>query len=168
MLRPEGYQNGLPDEVRFWALVDKQGPTQPHMRSRCWVWTAYRNAQGYGRFTATSYLWRTTLGLTTRLAHRLSWFIAHGALPPGLICHRCDNPCCVRPSHLRKGTHASNVQDKMQKGRWRGRPHAADQTTAAAIRRAYKAGSSQAVLALRFGLAQRSISKIVNRRGIYA
>ena len=35
---------------RFWEKVDKNGPTQPHMTTPCWVWTGGRGHFGYGSF----------------------------------------------------------------------------------------------------------------------
>ena len=32
------------DATEFWALVDKEGPTQPHMETPCWEWVGTRPA----------------------------------------------------------------------------------------------------------------------------
>lgn len=51
-------------------------------------------------------------------AHRVSWMIANGDIPDGLfVLHRCDNPPCVKPSHLFLGTQADNMEDMRAKGR---------------------------------------------------
>lgn len=88
-------------EDRFWAKVDRGG--------ECWLWTAGRDSSGYGSL-------RT--GHTKVSAHRLSWQLHHGQIPPGQnVLHRCDNPRCVRPDHLFLGTQADNVADMVAKGR---------------------------------------------------
>ena len=58
-------------------------------------------------------------GRKTYAAHRISWMMASGQdIPPGmLICHTCDNRCCVNPSHLFLGTHRDNNLDTQRKGR---------------------------------------------------
>jgi hypothetical protein len=33
------------------------------------------------------------------------------------VCHRCDNPPCVRPDHLFLGTVQENNEDRERKGR---------------------------------------------------
>lgn len=52
-------------------------------------------------------------------AHR--WIFCHlNAVPlstPLEVCHSCDNPACVRPTHLFLDDHAGNIRDMVSKGR---------------------------------------------------
>lgn len=97
-------------DVRFWSHVERT--------SECWEWvgaSANRGTKGrnYGVF------W---LGGKLEVSHRVSWVMERGPIPPGmLVCHRCDNPPCVRPDHLFLGTPTDNMQDMIAKGRaaWR-------------------------------------------------
>ena len=94
------------DEIdkRFWSQVDKRGPED------CWEWLGYRNKQGYGCISARR------IGLNTRRAHRLSFFLKYRYLPE-MVMHTCDNPPCVNPAHLRGGTALDNIRDMWTKGR---------------------------------------------------
>ncbi len=101
-----------PIAERFWPKVDKRGPND------CWLWTgSFRYA--YGRISVGAH------GAIS--AHRASWEIHNGPIPPGMfVCHRCDVPACVNPSHLFVGTHIDNETDKDAKGRRsRGARHSA-------------------------------------------
>ncbi len=93
--------------ARFWSHVNKDGPVLNAKLEQCWVWLRATNKRGYGivRYDGNN-----------ELAHRRSWLLATGNLPADMdICHHCDNPPCVRPSHLFIGTDADNVADCVSK-----------------------------------------------------
>lgn len=99
-----------PLQVRLFGRATPQGD--------CWVHPGERTAKGYARLDVDGRHHR---------AHRLAWELINGPIPPGMvICHKCDNPPCIRPSHLWLGTVAENNRDMVAKGRhFRSRKEAA-------------------------------------------
>ncbi len=75
---------------------------------RCWEWQSSKGLTGYGYFT---------VGDDNRRATHVAWFITHAVWPSMHVLHSCDNPGCVNPSHLREGTHADNMRDKVERRR---------------------------------------------------
>lgn len=100
-------QRGRPQTpigIRLLAKIDIE------VGSGCWRWTGAKVPQGYG-------LIKRKDGAQLR-AHRVAYELAVGPIPTGMfICHRCDKPDCVRPSHLFVGTHMDNMADMVTKGR---------------------------------------------------
>lgn len=101
-------------EERFWEKVDKDGPVPVHAPGigNCWIWKSSVDELGYGFF-------RVAMDENMRKAHRVSWILRHGDPGKLLVCHRCDNPSCVRPDHLFLGTNLDNIRDRDAKGRGR-------------------------------------------------
>ena len=139
-------------EARFWALV-----AIDFRPGACWHWRgAVEN--GYGRFK---------LNGGRSAANRVSFALFNGEAPSGkFICHRCDNPICVRPDHLFLGTPTDNMMDKVNKRR-----HAFGSRTGTAIlnersvreiRELLSDGQSLQSIAVRFGVAKRTVQKIKN------
>ena len=103
-------------DERFWAKVDKCGPVPAHRPDlgECWVWTGGRFSHGYGAFHVPEPR-DNNIGAH---AYALLRSLDLAELPAGShACHHCDNPLCVRASHLFLGTPLANMQDKVAKGR---------------------------------------------------
>lgn len=149
--------------VSFWSRVNRT--------KGCWLWRGATNWDGYGRFRVGTKLAR---------AHRVSYEEVNGGrIPAGfIVMHTCDEPRCVRPSHLRLGTHAENIAEREAKGRGAGgdafpramRPRRQNHGCAkltdaqvAEIRQSYAAGgSSHASLARKFGVSKKTVTLILN------
>jgi HNH endonuclease len=117
-----GVTRTTPIEERFWRSVDKRGPRQGHMKTRCWVWTGTKQPLKQRKVEHRIY------GLIAKggdngnmLVHRYAYRLQVGELVAGLqVQHRCDNPLCVRGSHLKQGAQADNSRDMVERDRPRG------------------------------------------------
>jgi hypothetical protein len=139
---------------RFWNRVEFDGPIPeacPEL-GNCWLWAGAKS-RDYGHVRS---------GSKMLAVHRTAFEIQnHVAVPEDLdVCHRCDNPSCVRGTHLFAGNGFQNLQDAVRKGR--ARFHKVTPAQAREIRQRYKNGESQTALAVEFGVCQSNISKIVH------
>lgn len=89
---------GISDRDRFLSKIEKSD-------DGCWIWTAFRDRGGYGKFG-----WNGRVGL----AHRFAYEEFISPIPDGLtIDHLCRNPACVNPDHLEPVTMAENIHRGM-------------------------------------------------------
>lgn len=153
---------------RFWSKVDRDNGSVPAHRPdlhKCWIWTGAKS-NGYG------VLGRGGRGTGVVRATHVAINISTGHLVPegSLVCHACDNPSCVRPSHLFVGTAADNSADSVAKGRAVAPPlHAGSDCHLAKlrpadvieIRRLAASGAKQRAIAQRFSIHRSNVSAIV-------
>lgn len=87
------------DERRFYAKV-----ALPNGQG-CMLWLKDKNSKGYGQFR---------LNGRRPLAHRISYTLAYGEIPDGLVIDHvkargCTSPLCVAPLHLEAVTQQENL-----------------------------------------------------------
>ena len=138
--------------IAFWEKVLGNG---------CWEWHGKRITSGYGM------MMRNRKHI---LAHRLSYELAFSPIPKGkLVCHRCDNPRCIRPSHLFVGTMKDNQEDMVAKGRSpkgeKNGSHKLCEENVLEIRRRYANGEgTQETISKDYNVSRTTIQGIVEHR----
>ena len=86
----------LTGRQNFWAKVEKT--------ETCWTWTGAKLGGGHGVFGVEG---------VTKLAHRLSYEMAHGPIPAGfVVIQTCDNKACVNPPHLKAVTKKQSSENQ--------------------------------------------------------
>ena len=133
--------------------------------SGCWEWLGSKR-NGYGRMIIGS---RTDGTRKSVSAHGISYELTYGEIPIGMeVCHKCDNPSCVNPSHLFLGTRQDNIDDRERKGRNnppKGEKNAKAKLTekdVLDIRKKRAAGKSFGKLAKEYGVCKKTIQNAVS------
>lgn len=89
-------------QTRFWNKIDRRKADE------CWLWTGFRNKQGYGHFQINKQAVK---------AHRQMLVFCGVPIEGLVVMHLCDNPSCVNPAHLRAARQIENIKDCLSKGR---------------------------------------------------
>ncbi len=144
---------------KVWDCIEKA--------DGCWRWTGSSDRYGYAarRFLidGKQYTWKI---------HRLIYTVEIGEIPDGMsVCHSCDNPGCVNPSHLWLGTHTENMKDRDRKSRGvvapKGERNALSKLTEQQVRemrRRRASGESLSKLAIAFRISPHHLSNICRRK----
>jgi hypothetical protein len=136
------------DEQRFWRGVIPRGDDE------CWGFD--RKPNGWQQIEI---LFKGKRQLVSRLMYSMT----KGPIPFGLnVCHTCDNPSCVNPSHLWVGTQQENVMDCAKKNRKGTQKLTTDQIID--LRKQALDGTPLAVLASQFHVSPQYASRVA--RGI--
>lgn len=124
----------------------------------CWIWVGCKNRNGYGQIVVE--------GTRREEAHRVAWRLAYGDIPAGKwVLHTCDNPPCVRPSHLYLGDQTRNMADMAARGRsQRGERHHNAKLNDDIVRHVREVGGSSTQVAAVLGLSPRTVRSVRQRK----
>lgn len=124
--------------------------------NECWNWTHATSNHGYGSFTFNGKRY---------IASRLAYEIYIGPIEKGHhICHKCDNPKCVNPSHLFSGTIKENMSDMVKKNRSaKGQNHSQSKLNdrqVKIIKKLIKQNRKNIEIAAKFNINRRTVNHI--------
>ena len=127
-------------------------------RESCWLWSGAVSSRGYG-------VMATDEG-SSDSPHRVSFRLFVGPIADDLhVLHSCDEPLCVKPSHLFLGTNSDNIADKMLKlrqSRLTGQQNGRARLTADQVIFARSSHMATRDLASMFGVCEATIRHAIN------
>ena len=87
------------------------GQVPDNLETPCLEWIGYKDRAGYGKIKIEG---------ESKSAHRVAWEASSRIELPSdvYVCHHCDNPSCINPTHMFPGTSTENNHDMMEKGRF--------------------------------------------------
>ena len=144
----------VPFELQDWMYLPHDCPEVP-LDSECWIWRFGRSPAGYATIYAKG---------GRRLVNRVTMGVLGLPSSTHSVTHDCDNPPCVRPSHLRVASHAENmagmVDRKRSKRGNRNPVRVLSEADIPPIRRQLAAGESLRSVARQYGVHMGTIISI--------
>ena len=135
------------------ARIERMVAKQP---GGCWLWLGKTDTCGYGRMKVGRRLVR---------AHRVAYESFVGAIPDSAsVLHSCDVPACCFPGHLRVGTSAMNVADKVERNRQAKGTQLRAKLTEASVLGILADGRSHRVIADDYGVSHNIVGRIKRRQ----
>lgn len=147
---------------RFWTKVN--------FTDECWTWTASTHKTPPSQYHKGHFPYgRIGIGKKVIKAHRVAYELCNGPIPAGMfVLHKCDNPKCVRPSHLKLGNHTQNMQDMADRHRVpRGVDHQfskLDDEKVVQIRKLKQKGFKQRSISIIVNICESQVCEIVKGR----
>lgn len=121
----------------------------------CWLWEGSLRGKGYGSYREHGKM---------NTASRVSYELYKEPIPRGLlVCHKCNIPRCVNPSHLYLGTYSDNTQQAVQEGRQfvaKGELNGSSKLTQEQVKLIRADSRSQRKIAKDYNISQLHVSRI--------
>lgn len=140
--------------ARFWSKVDVKTSDE-----ECWPWIAgTRGGYGFMKVNGRSVT-----------ASRIAWELFSGEkLGSRFALHDCDNRLCCNPRHIHPGDHDQNMQEAVERQRFRATPLKGEKNPRAKlsesdvrrIRSMFTKGMNNVQIAAKFGVTHSMISRI--------
>lgn len=132
-------------------------------RNCCWIWKG-NVVRGYGKIRVYE---------TKQQVHRISWSVFNNQeFPEGMLANHireCPYKLCIQPAHVYPGDHCANIQDYVNSAKCGLALRKASNELANEIRNMHASGNFQyKELAAIFRICSSTISRIVQRKGVYA
>ena len=112
MFRDKYSLDGFVDRIRAMVVIDEA--------SGCWNWIKNIGTDGYACVSVRRSIPKQTGNKwwdKVRVARVMYEEYNNDDLGKLVVRHTCDNPRCVNPAHLVKGTHKQNSEDMISRGR---------------------------------------------------
>lgn len=139
------------ENIQEFVDVDK--------KSQCWNWRFAVDREGRAQ--------RGSNGKVTTVS-RVVFELYNGVFAQTLnILHTCDNPPCINPEHLWKGTQTDNILDSIRKGRYN-RYVAVSAEEGRKIKLSYSNGLSVKQITIMYGIGRSTVYNIINNKHYYS